>query len=432
MKRRIVIAIVMVAGLAVIAFGVPLGVVLDREFESQALLRLERAAILAERDIPAGWVPGDAVSLDRPTRGAALGLYDSSGSRVFGAGPVVGDEPVRVALGDRVGEAEGSSSYVIAVPIARGGVNVGALRAEQHLEVTDRRIRAALASMALLAIAIVGGAALLAVRLARRIAVPLESLHANAAVLGTDGSTYVFERSGLAELDDVAAALAAAATRVADSVDRERAFSADVSHQLRTPITGLRLLIETELVAPRADPTAVLHESAAVVARLESTVDELLSLSRNRLTDRVELDVASLVGDLARRWVPVYARADRQLDVVTPESMTAPVVASPSAIEQILDVLVDNALRHGIGVVAVSYEAVAGGIALRVTDGGDLGGVDVESLFAGRPRGADTSTVLSRRGIGLGLARRLAQVEGGELVCTSRSPTTFSVLIAAI
>jgi signal transduction histidine kinase len=430
-KRRIVVAIVTVAVLAVLAFGVPLGVVLDREFESQALLRLERAAILAERDIPADWMPGDPPEIEDPAGDVVFGVYDASGARVFGVGPEVGDPPVAVALGDRVGEAEGPS-IVIAVPIARDNAIVGALRAEQQRSVTNRRIEAAWASMGLLAILIFGGSMFLARRLARRISIPIDALRANAQQLGTDGSLLTFERSGLPEVDEVADALEVAVSRVADSVDRERAFSADVSHQLRTPITGLRLLIETEMVAPRADPTVILRESAEVVAQLESTVEQLLSLARNRPTDRAELNPSSLLGDLEQRWRPVLATAHRALDLRNHVVHAVPVVASRSAIGHVLDVLVDNAFRHGEGDVVVTLEAISAGLALRVADGGNLGDIDPEDMFSGRPIGIDVGVAAPRRGIGLGLARRLTQAEGGDLVCTCVDPTTFSVLLARV
>ncbi len=432
MKRRIVVAIVLVAGLAVVAFGAPLGVVIDRQYEGEALLRLERSAILAERDIPAGWRPGQPLTIDQPSGDTTFGVYDPAGDLVFGDGPATGDEPVRVALADGIGEAESDQRYVIVVPVTEGGTVIAALRAEQHLGVTDRRIRVAWASMGLLALAVVGGAILLARWLANRIAVPVEALQANAAQLGTDGFVVTMPRSGMAELDDVARALEDAAQRVAESVERERAFSAEVSHQLRTPITGLRLLVETERVAPRADPARLLDEAAAVVARLEETVEELLLLARNRPTDRGAIDLSDVLAELDGRWQPRFRDAGRTL-VVTgdPVDSTGTVVASRSALGHILDVLVDNALRHGQGTVTITSETVDGGIAVRAADEGSLGGADGDGRRAGTSpsRGPDRN---GRPGIGLGLAERLARAEGGDLVCSSRSPTVFSVLLPTV
>src|SRR6476661_7485789 len=135
-----------VASLAVVAFGLPLAIVIDRDYESEALQRLERAAILAERDVPTGWRPGQALVLDQPGAGTSFGLYDPAGDLVDGSGPAAADEPARAALDDRVGDAETADAYVVAVPVLDGGQVVGVLRAQQPLGVTDRRIRAAWAS----------------------------------------------------------------------------------------------------------------------------------------------------------------------------------------------------------------------------------------------------------------------------------------------
>ncbi|MEO8698310.1 MAG: HAMP domain-containing sensor histidine kinase [Acidimicrobiales bacterium] len=432
MKRRIVVAIVTVAGLVVLAFGIPLAMVIDRQFEGQTVLRLERAAILAARDIPAGWRPGDPLVIDPPSHDTSLGVYDAHAIRVSGEGPEIGDQAVHTALANGIGESEGDESYVIGVPVTQGGAVVAVVRAEQRLEVTDRRIRAAWASMGLLAFLVVGASTLLARRLARRIAVPVEALGINAGLLGTDTSTIALPRSGMAEIDDVAAALEDAAMRVAESVDRERAFSAEVSHQLRTPITGLRLLIDTEKLAPRDDPTLILRDAAVVIGRLEATVDELLSLARNRPTDRVALDPNGVLADVEQRWRPVFARSGRAMRVVPQRADDIVVVASRSALGHILDVLVDNALHHGAGAVTISCEPVDGGVALRVADEGQLGETSPESLFTAPTYSRSDRGVVARRGIGLGLARRLAQAEGGELACTSVGPTTFSVLLAHI
>jgi signal transduction histidine kinase len=236
----------------------------------------------------------------------------------------------------------------------------------------------------------------------------------------------------MVEIDDVAAALEHAATRIGESVEQERAFSAEVSHQLRTPITGLRLLIETELLAPRSDPTVALRDAAVVVGRLETTVEELLSLARNRPTDRDVVDLDALLRDLDERWRPVFGNARRSLQIPTrPDDVCdVTVVASKSALGHIMDVLVDNALRHGVGEVTISRERIDGGVALRVADHGALSDTDTEAVFSRHaPNARHGQGAPPRHGIGLAMARRLAHAEGGELVCSSPAPTTFSVLL---
>lgn len=424
MKRRIVLAIMISITLAVVVFAVPLGVVIDRVFEDEALLRLERVTILAERDIPSGWRPGDPLWLDDPG-GTTLGVYDPDGARVFGAGPTVADQPVLDAVGDRIGEAETGTSYVITVPILDNDQVVAVLRAEQPLSVTDRRIRAAWASMGLLGFAVITLSGLLGRWLAQRIAVPVEALHRTARQLGTDGEAVTLPASGLAELDDVAVALKDAATRVADSVERERAFTASVSHQLRTPITGLRLLLETEQVAPRTDRGDIVRDACAAVARLEATVEELLLLARHRPADRSSLDLADVLVGVDRRWRQSFDNARRSLQLPAPGEGSMQLFVSASALDNIVDVLVDNALRHGQGTVSINWVAVDGGVSVRVADEGNVERGRIDRLLAQTPSAVASDTTR----IGLRFAGRLAHAEGGELICTSDDPTTFALVV---
>ena len=96
--------------------------------------------------------------------------------------------------------------------------------------------------------------------------------------------------------------------------------------------------------------------------------------------------------------------------------------ASATSIEQILDVLIDNALNHGCGTISVVSRRIGGGAAVDVADEGSSvdAGTD-EELFR-RGHGSDN-------GIGLALARSIADAEGGRLVVASRQPTTFSLVL---
>ena len=90
--------------------------------------------------------------------------------------------------------------------------------------------------------------------------------------LGDGDFTIDVPRSGVPELDQAGQAMTATARRLDDLVSRERAFSADASHQLRTPIAGLRAAIQTELAFPRPDRTEVLREAISDIDRLERTM----------------------------------------------------------------------------------------------------------------------------------------------------------------
>ncbi|CAB4818699.1 MAG: hypothetical protein F2754_02785 [Actinobacteria bacterium] len=106
-------------------------------------------------------------------------------------------------------------------------------------------------------------------------------------------------------------------------------------------------------------------------------------------------------------------------------------VVSLAAIDNVLDVVIDNALKHGAGRVRVTAAAIAGGVAVRVADEGSIE-LDATGLSdALDERDGDAGRSGSTR-IGLRFARRLLRAEGGELVCTSRAPMEISVILPEV
>ena len=122
------------------------------------------------------------------------------------------------------------------------------------------------------------------------------------------------------------------------------------SHQLRTPITGLRVRVETALGTPGADLRAALEETLVPIDRLETTVDDLLLLAHDTHADRAPLDLPRLLQETEDGWHGKLAAAGRPLRVEIEPDIEAPPLAEP-AVRQILEVLLTNALDHGAGVV---------------------------------------------------------------------------------
>jgi signal transduction histidine kinase len=257
-------------------------------------------------------------------------------------------------------------------------------------------------------------------RQARRLAAPLEDLEHSARRLG-DGDFSVRSRTGgIAEIDSVGAALDTTAARLDDLLARERAFSADASHQLRTPLAGLRLRLEAALEQPQEDPRPAIAASLADADRLEAIIDELLTLARAGQADRI--DLRRLLGELSLDWSARLALHGRDLEVRIDPNAPDP-YASAAAVRQVLAVLVDNATTHGRGTVTVSVREAAGAVGIDVADAGP--GVQ-------EPDGHIFTSRADRRdghGIGLALARRLAEAEHGRLELTRSSPPVFTVLL---
>jgi signal transduction histidine kinase len=226
--------------------------------------------------------------------------------------------------------------------------------------------------------------------------------------------------AGMRELDEVATALNVTATRLGAMVERVQRLSSHASHQLRTPLAGLRVALEAEVLQPRPDPNEALQEALGAVERLERTVIDLTELARDEVEPE-PVSTARVLDDAAARWRGPLAAEGRSL-VVQPGSAMAAVARRP-AVDAILDVLVDNALHHGLGTVTLAAATGIGGVTLRVSDEGTCSRPEAE-LFARR---ASTTG----RPIGLPLARTLAEAEGGRLRLHRADPTTFQLQLLA-
>jgi signal transduction histidine kinase len=156
---------------------------------------------------------------------------------------------------------------------------------------------------------------------------------------------------------------------------------------------------------------------------LAAIIEELLSLARDRRATRVgPVDLAELVDELSPQWRGRLAPQGRDLELaVGPGAPDA--LASTAAVRQVLAVLVDNATTHGAGTVRVRIREASGAVAIDVSDEGPGVSEPASELFARRADQQDG------HGIGLALARRLAEAEQGRLDLTQPSPPVFTLLL---
>lgn len=417
MRRRVLAAILSVAVVAIVLFGVPLAIVVQRFVDDDAALRVERSAVLAARQVPADFASSnDPVELPVSTDGIVLALYDANGVLVAGSGPHTGDTATMNALSNQIADLETGGARVVAVPVAADEQVIGVIRAEQSTAASDSRTRRILALLAGLAISVVAVGAAIGYVLAGRLARPVRRLRDAAVDLGDGDFTIEVPRSSIPELDQAAMAMTATARRLDDLVRRERSFSADASHQLRTPIAGLRAAIETELAFPRTDRGEVLREALSDIDRLERTISELLTIARTSEITDAPLPLAEVLAEVEQNWRVRFARADRLL--IIPTARYAPSVRGNAAVlRHALDVLIDNALRHGAGEVRIDHTVSDGSVTVSVTDegAGFTRPVSFDEQDA-RPA-ADQS-----HGLGLPLARRLVDAMPGRLMIVRAGP----------
>lgn len=406
MRRRLVTSTALIALASVIVLGVPLGLVESARVRSDSTARLER-----EADAVAGAID-DRLEAKRPLSRASLARFVRAGHRVVittrdGRHLEVGSPFAGAEMRARAGSAQGAS-VVAAAPASEAG----------------DRVRRAWLLIAALAIGGVSAAVALAFLQARRLARPLESLAGSSARLGEGDFSARAGRFSIPEVDALAHALDATAERITRLVAREREFSANASHQLRTPITALRLrLEEIGLQASSEDERGEVGAALAEVDRLERTVADLLAYAREaRAGEAVDLDLAALTQRHVATWSVLYERSGRVLDVDA--GGPALVHASPGALGQVLDVLLENALQHGAGRARVSVHDDARRATLAVEDEGP--GVDAELQEAIFERGASDS---GGSGIGLHLAKVLAAAEGGQLRLARAVPPRFELVL---
>lgn len=228
------------------------------------------------------------------------------------------------------------------------------------------------------------------------------------------------------EVGDLTRAFSTMQDRLREQEHARRAFVSTASHELRTPVTSLRLMLELlrEEVGREPPPSVEqvreqLRDAAGQAERLGRLSDELLDLSRLDAgvpLARELVDLRSVSGLVARELDARAREGGREIVVAAPQE---PVwtIADPGAVAQIVRILLDNALRFAPHGTPVRVEVRDGGGASRVRvhdDGPGVAPQEREAIFERFHRGAATSGTTGF-GLGLAIGRELARRMGGEL-----------------
>nr|WP_206326909.1 ATP-binding protein [Streptomyces sp. S3(2020)] len=268
-------------------------------------------------------------------------------------------------------------------------------------------------------------AVLLAVRQANKLASPLTDLAETAERLGSGDPRPRHKRYGVHELDRVADVLDSSAERIARMLTAERRLAADASHQLRTPLTALSMRLEEITLTDDLD---TVKEEATIaltqVERLTDVVERLLTNSRDpRTGSAVSFDLDEVIQQQLAEWRPAYRSAGRA--IVSSGKRHLRAVGTPGAVAQVLAALIENSLMHGGGTVALRTRVTGNQAVIEVTDEGpgvpaDLGARIFERAISGR----------NSTGIGLAVARDLAEADGGRLEMLQAQPAVFGLFLS--
>ena len=198
-----------------------------------------------------------------------------------------------------------------------------------------------------------------------------------------------------------------------------REFIADISHEIKTPLTGI--LGAADLMDAH-DPLAAMTKKEA--RRLQALVQEILDLARlERDGETVRLeeaDLADLVRETVERLQPKARTAGVDLAVDGTSAASLRWACDPQLLEQALTNLVENALRHsGSPTVRVSCARMGSEARLVVADAGRGVPPDEAERIFERFHRVDSARAAETGGAGLGLAivRRIARLHGGDVVC---------------
>ncbi|GAA4964287.1 two-component system sensor histidine kinase DraK [Yinghuangia aomiensis] len=414
MRRRLINTTLGVVLVVVAVLGIPLAFVETRAIETTAKdnLKAEAARVLevVELRLSSGDQPDVAV-LERQVASSRYAAITIPGRPVLEFGKKPTGRTLNVSMSGPHGET----------------VTVSESRDE-----VSQRVRESLLLILGVALLAVAAATALAVWQARRLARPLTDLAETAERLGSGDPRPRQRRYDVPELDRVAEVLDQSAERIARMLTAERRLAADASHQLRTPLTALSMRLE-EIIATE-DPGTVKEEAAIAltqVERLTDVVERLLTSTRRGAAGRdprTESAVTVSVDDVIRQqvdeWRPAVASAHRAIRVTGQSGLVA--VATPGALAQVLATLLENALMHGGGTVTISTRRIGSSIVVEVEDEGAgvsdvLGARVFERAVSGR----------NSTGLGLAVARDLAEADGGRLELLQLRPPVFAVFLGA-
>jgi signal transduction histidine kinase len=448
LRTRLILAFTYILATIIVALTIPLAVNLsaraEAEFETDTLIVAQTLAAQIRGEHLTG---GDTPSV-RGTINAALTeelrdtierivvvsapdgavVWDSDAEEPIGSVFANPQRPEVVAALDpaigasaevRFSEEEGRDIMVAAAPVIDDGIT-GAVRLTRRTDDVRESVRGTV-----IGIVVIGAAGLLAgiviaFGLAGSLARPIQTLAAAAVRFGRgDLRARVGDQArGPREIEDLAGSFDEMADRVERTVRAQREFVANASHQLRTPLTGMKLQLENALTET-TDPELRTRIEAAEheVDRLAAIVDRLLATSR-QIEEGAEAhaDLADVVRRAVDRWHERAERAGTPVGAPTTPTTTptAIVLADPTDVDQILDNLIENALAHGSGPVEVTVGSDTEESWVSVRDHGPGIPADERAKVTERFfRGQGSSSKGS--GLGLAIAQELADRWGGSL-----------------
>ncbi len=421
MRRRVLLLVAATTTLVLVAFLVPLALLVKNVAADRAV---QRATVEAQQ------LTSLVATTDRTTLDAAVRRVDDRSDydvSVFLDGGVLGtraDHSPLVTLAEggtsTSGEVPGGREIVFAV--ARPGGSSAVIRTFVSDAALAKGVPRAWLLLGGLGIALLLVSLIVADRLARTFVRSTVDLAAVSHRLGRGELEARADTSAPGELGVVATALNGLAGRIAEALREERETIADLSHRVRTPLTSLRM--DADAIS---DPEVAERISAGVDA-VNRAVTEVIGQARRRgvTPEGATTDAAEVVAGRVAFWAVLAEDTERELTVdVAPGPL--PVALSGADLEASVDALLGNVFAHtphGTAFRVGLHPMVQGGACLTVDDAGPglPGGHHTGALRRG-VSGSGSS------GLGLDIVRRSAERTGGEVRLESSAAGGLRVVV---
>ena len=440
MKWRLVAALIATTLLVILVQDIPLSYYIQGVQRDRIITGLERDAfVLAGRSEEALESPTpesiavitEVAKRYQASSGARVIVVDGKGIAVvtsdpddskIGASylsrPEIGTALTgEIASGTRYSQTLQQELLYVTVPVFSGSRILGAVRLTYPAQVVDDAVAAQLRQLWVVALTTVLLAGVVGYVVAAGVTRRLKMLRASTERLA-DGhlDERADEGAGASELRSLSRSFNVMAERLDGLIAQQRSFAADASHQLRTPLTALRLKLERAHDLIHTDPDGAAERLAAAESeadRLGTIIEGLLLLSRTeaKTAVAVPVDVAGAARARVDHWLPLSDESGVAIRYEGATQAVASVV--PTATEQILDNFIDNALSvspQGTTIV-VRVESRGDRVALHVLDQGP--GLSLEDCARAFDRFWRASSQVGGSGLGLAIVAQLAEASGG-------------------